>query len=90
VWSAAAKRYMLSDKQEENLMLGNWRAFLDWCRQERDENQKFVDLLSSGSMKTGRNDGTGWRDTTNDDMEKSKRIVSNLNGLIAKIEKDNA
>ena len=66
------------------------KAFADWCRSEREVNQRFVDRLSSGSMKTGKNDGTGWVDTTAEDLAVSKRIVAAMDDLIPKIEAEHA
>jgi hypothetical protein len=51
-------------------------AFLEWCRRHRDENQRIAELLSTGQMRTGSNDGTGWRDTTAEDIERSKEICT--------------
>lgn len=62
------------------------RAFLDWCRRERDVNQSLVDQVSAGSIRTGKNDGSGWQDTTDDDLARAQKIIADLDELIARIE----
>lgn len=65
-------------------------AFLDWCRRERDGNQRILDLFTAGTMRTGKNDGSGWQDTTDESIANSQRIISDMNDLIAKIEAGDA
>lgn len=62
------------------------RAFLDWCRRERDVNQSLVDQVSAGSIRTSKNDGSGWQDTTDDDLARAQKIIADLDELIARIE----
>jgi hypothetical protein len=62
------------------------RAFLEWCRRERDVNQRLVDQISTGSMRIGKNDGRGWQDTTDDDLARAQLIVADLDELIARLE----
>ena len=63
-------------------------AFLAWCRNERDINQRIVERLTSGAMRTGSNDGNGWQDTSAESLANSRRIIADMDALIPKIEAD--
>lgn len=66
------------------------QIFLDWCHDQRGANRRIIELLSSGKMKTGSNDGSGWQDTTQDSLATSERIVAEMDDMIAKIEAEHA
>ena len=52
---------------------------LDWCKRERENLQCQLDALKAGRFKTHSNDGSGWKDTTQD----SRAGLGNLNGAIS-------
>ena len=66
------------------------KQFLDWCENERQSHSRLVDLLSNGTMRTGSNNGSGWQDTTDRNLADSKRIVAEMDAMIAKIKADHA
>jgi hypothetical protein len=46
---------------------------LDWCKRERENLQCQLDALKAGRFKTHSNDGSGWKDTTQDSIERVER-----------------
>jgi hypothetical protein len=62
------------------------QAVLEWCRRERDVNQRLIDQISAGSMRTGKNDGSGWQDTSDEDLARAQKSVADMDELIARIE----
>ena len=59
--------------------------FVGWLENERGQLQGQLKALQSGSMRiTKRHSGTTWVDTTQDEIERLKRNLADLNSLIAR------
>ena len=59
---------------------------LDWCKRERENLQCQLDALKAGRFKTHSNDGRGWKDTTQDSIERAEENIWELSKLILKYE----
>jgi hypothetical protein len=59
---------------------------LDWCKRERENLQWQLDALKAGRFKTHSNDGSGWKDTTQDSIERVEENIRELSKLIYKYE----
>jgi hypothetical protein len=59
---------------------------LDWCKRERENLQCQFDALKAGRFKTHSNDGSGWKDTTQDSIERVEENIRELSKLIYKYE----
>ena len=59
---------------------------LDWCKRERENLQCQLDALKAGRFKTHSNDGSGWKDTTQDSIERVEENIWELSKLILKYE----
>ena len=55
---------------------------LDWCKRERENLQCQLDALKAGRFKTHSNDGSGWKDTTQDSIERVEENIWELSKLI--------
>jgi hypothetical protein len=55
---------------------------LDWCKRERDNLQCQLDALKAGRFKTHSNDGSRWKDTTQDSIERVEENIWELSKLI--------
>ena len=51
---------------------------LDWCKRERENLQCQFDALKAGRFKTHSNDGSGWKDTTQDSTQNAWAIPSSM------------
>ena len=61
---------------------------LDWCKRERENLQCQFDALKAGRFKTHSNDGSGWKDTTQDSIERVEeniRVNMRQHGLSVKV-----
>jgi hypothetical protein len=59
---------------------------LDWCKRERENLQCQLDALKAGRFKTHSNDGSGWKDTTQDSIERVEENIWELSKLILRCE----
>jgi hypothetical protein len=59
---------------------------LEWCKRERENLQCQFDALKAGRFKTHSNDGSGWKDTTQDSIERVEENIRELSKLIYKYE----
>jgi hypothetical protein len=59
---------------------------LDWCKRERENLQCQLDALKAGRFKTHSNDGSEWKDTTQDSIERVEENIWELSKLILKYE----
>jgi hypothetical protein len=59
---------------------------LDWCKRERENLQCQLDALKAGRFKTHSNDGSGWKDTTQDSIERVEKNMWELSKLILRCE----
>jgi hypothetical protein len=59
---------------------------LDWCKRERENLQCQLDALKAGRFKTHSNDGSGWKDTTQDSIERLEENIVELSKLILRCE----
>ncbi len=82
---------MLSDKQKETVVLNDAdRAFLEYCRLERDAHRKHIEILESGQPDPYEQCGTGRKLTRAQRLEDSRRIVKEMEENIARLEAGNA
>ena len=58
----------------------------NWCKSERSNLQKQVDLMRTGKFKTHEDAGNGLIDTTQRNIERVERNIVELNKLIADYE----
>ena len=61
---------------------------LEWCKRERENLQCQLDALKAGRFKTHSNDGSGWKDTTQDSIERVEENIwelSAVNTLISRL-----
>ena len=61
---------------------------LDWCKRERENLQCQLDALKAGRFKTHSNDGSGWKDTTQDSIERVEANIWELERISAGLNRD--
>ena len=59
---------------------------LDWCKLERENLQGQLNALKAGRFKTHSDDGSGWKDTTQDSIERVEENIWELSKLILQYE----
>lgn len=56
--------------------------FIAWCKQEEASIEQELELLASGKVRTGRDIGSGWIDTTEESIERAKARLAQLSELL--------
>ena len=54
-----------------------------WCKQERERLKVQLEALVAGRFTTRSNDGSGWRDTTQENIDRVRQNISELDQIIA-------
>lgn len=60
-------------------------ALIRWCNHERISLRHQLELLEFGQMTTGENRGAGMVDTTDRDLQETRRKLSELDELLSKL-----
>lgn len=56
--------------------------FIAWCKQEQASIEQQLELMRSGKVRTGKDEGSGWVDTTTESIERAKARLAELNELL--------
>jgi hypothetical protein len=56
--------------------------FIAWCKQEQASIDQQLVLMETGKVRTGKNIGAGWIDTTADSIERARARLTELNDLL--------
>jgi hypothetical protein len=62
--------------------------FIAWCKQEEASIEQELELMVSGKVRTGRDIGAGWVDTTEEAIERAKARLAQLNVLLTEAGSD--
>jgi hypothetical protein len=68
--------------------MGQYNAIIKWCEKSRDVALKQLSFLEGGA-RVGVNDGSGWRDITQDRIADLEKEIAEMKRLIADNEKHN-
>ena len=55
---------------------------LKWCKQERQRLKQQRDILASGAFRMGYNAGSGWVDSTSENLAQLDYAIADLDRLI--------
>jgi hypothetical protein len=58
---------------------------IEWCKTDRHNLQTQLDALTSGKLRLGENDGSGWVDTTAERIEWLTAKIADLDDLLSEI-----
>jgi len=56
--------------------------FIAWCKQEQASIEQQLELMKSGKVRTGTDEGAGWIDTTEESIERTKARLAELVELL--------
>jgi hypothetical protein len=56
--------------------------FIAWCKQEQASIQQQLELMESGKVQTGENQGAGWVDTTAESVARAKARLAELDAFL--------
>jgi flagellin-like hook-associated protein FlgL len=56
--------------------------FIAWSKQEQSTLQQQLELLESGKVRTGEDQGDGWVDTTDQSIKRIKKRLAELEELL--------
>ncbi len=56
--------------------------FIAWCKQEQASIEQQLELMESGKVRTGEDQGAGWIDTTAESIKRGKARLAELNELL--------
>ena len=56
--------------------------FIAWCKQEQASIRQQLELMESGKVQTGENQGSGWLDTTAGSVERAKARLAELESFV--------
>ena len=74
-------------QNEEGADLNGWREFVTFCEKERRRVFAQLEPLEEGIVHTGKRElstGGAWIDTTNEEIQRLRKEVANLDAMIAK------